>query len=513
MSSVGGQVTDTLPERRERTWAQNAVAQAPVLKHVAFYAIVANFPYWLVAHAFGFAPFGWFCVSYIVAGAIALVVPRIVAAMILFAIIIIDLLCGVCLTFDLPARECLANLSVEHEFSGLRLFSASAACLLVPVIATVGATLCSRGTMPNNQRWQAARWLALFAVLISGADALSIVFVSGRIPLRDPQDRMKPARLNVPRLARIPIVRLIRFEKYEVRVKAFDKNGPASAFPVPSATELAVRRAIATSEGSSGELPNIVLVLVESWGLAVDGPLNEAMVEPYLRPEMVAKYEVIRGSVPFYGPTIPGEARELCASGIGFHLVSASAGDLQTCQPTRLGALGYDTIGVHGMSGNMFNRSVWYRTIGFQERWFHEQFKQQGLPDCSGAFIGTCDADIAVWIGRRLREDASRPIFLHWMTLNSHLPVPVPTQLSSPVPCSANLGLQPSSLCSWYQLVANVHHSVSELALGPLGRPTIFVIVGDHAPPFGDPGPHDRFSQDNVPYVLLFPRAQREKSK
>jgi hypothetical protein len=47
---------------------------------------------------------------------------------------------------------------------------------------------------------------------------------------------------------------------------------------------------------------------------------------------------------------------------------------------------------------------------------------RQGLPDCFGAFFGTCDAAIADWIGRRLGKHDD-PYFVHWVTLNSHLPV------------------------------------------------------------------------------------------
>jgi hypothetical protein len=75
-------------------------------------------------------------------------------------------------------------------------------------------------------------------------------------------------------------------------------------------------------------------------------------------------------------------------------------------------------------------------------------------------------------------------------------------------------GLEPDSeLCSWYQLVANVHRSVAQLALDPLSRPTVFVIVGDHAPPFGDPSLRDRFSQSDVPYVVLVPRSAHNPPK
>jgi hypothetical protein len=320
--------------------------------------------------------------------------------------------------------------------------------------------------------------------------------------------------LHVPRLARIPIIRLVRMQAAEAKMTAFDRSGPASAFPVSSATAVAMRDGGILHVSGDGDSPNVVQVLVESWGLAIDTPLEKALVEPYLQPRVRAKYEVIQGSVSFHGPTIPGEGRELCDSGLGYHLLTAPAADLRSCLPARLAALGYDTIGVHGMSGHIFNRSTWYATIGFQERWFYQQLRQQGLPDCTGVFVGTCDADIAVWIGRRLDEDSSRPKFIHWMTLNSHLPVPVPLHLPNGAMCTATLGLKPDSpLCSWYQLVANVHRSLAQVALDPLSRPTIFVIVGDHAPPFGDPSLHDRFSQSDVPYIVLLPRSAHNPPK
>jgi phosphoglycerol transferase MdoB-like AlkP superfamily enzyme len=165
------------------------------------------------------------------------------------------------------------------------------------------------------------------------------------------------------------------------------------------------------------------------------------------------------------------------------------------------------------MGGSMFSRSTWYRTIGFQEIWFNDRFRQQGLPDCMDAFVGTCDAAIADWIKRRLEVQSADPYFVHWMTLNSHLPLLVPSILPDGAPCLPALSLAPRTpLCSWYQLVANVHQSVSQLAMGALARPTIFVIVGDHAPPFVDTALRNRFSQTVVPYVLLLPRQENNSS-
>ena len=105
-------------------------------------------------------------------------------------------------------------------------------------------------------------------------------------------------------------------------------------------------------------------------------------------------------------------------------------------------------------------------------------------------------------------EDSSRPKLIHWMTLNSRLPVR-PVHLPDESPCSTDLGLQSDTpLCSWYQLITNVHRSVAQLAMDRLGRPTIFVVVGDHAPPFGNPTLHNAFSNRDVPYVVLLPRSE-----
>jgi phosphoglycerol transferase MdoB-like AlkP superfamily enzyme len=251
------------------------------------------------------------------------------------------------------------------------------------------------------------------------------------------------------------------------------------------------------------------MVLVESWGRADDSAMREALTRPYENVALQARYQVEEGMVPFYGGTIAGEARELCGNSMGYKLLSASERDVAGCLPGRLTGLGYEDIAVHGMNGHLFRRSSWYKTIGFKDQFFNDYFKQQGLPDCQGAFTGTCDADVAKWIGNRLEQNDSKPQFVHWMTLNSHLPVPMPPDLRTGAPCTADLGLSPgTALCSWYQLIANVHRSVAELAMGRLNRPTVFIVVGDHAPPFNDPALRDRFSKTDVPYLLLMPRTQ-----
>ena len=63
-------------------------------------------------------------------------------------------------------------------------------------------------------------------------------------------------------------------------------------------------------------------------------------------------------------------------------------------------------------------------------------------------------------------------------------------------------------VCSGYQLVLVVNKSVRQTALKPLNRATIFVNIGDPAPPFDRQEIRDEFSSTEAPYVILLPRAQ-----
>jgi hypothetical protein len=478
---------------------------------VAFYAVLANIPFWTAREAFGLQHHGVFCLEFAAVGLLALFVPRVLAAALLLLMEAADLLCGVCQTYYLSVRECVTNLSVFHALSGPRRHAAVAVMLLTLLVSAIAACLPAP-SVGKHRRWRAAACLIAFLFALPCFDCLTIVRRTGHFPclLGMPKqgDRVELSLYSAVRFSRVPIDRLILIELGAARVHKSEIANQASTLSVPSAAAAAGRYAGFSTPSGGRETPDLVIVLVESWGLATDSSLNDALIQPYSEPGLRARYEVVQGTVPFNGGTIAGESRELCGNSFGSHLQNASTTELQGCLPARLAALGYHNIAVHGMDGHLFGRLTWYSRIGFRERWFNDQLREQGLPDCPGAFSGTCDAAIADWIGRRLAEPHANPNFVHWVTLNSHLPVLVPSPLPDGAPCSPNLGLTPqSALCSWYQLVANVHRSMSQLAMAKLGRPTVFVIVGDHAPPFADPALRSRFSRDVVPYVLLAPRA------
>lgn len=495
-------------------WPQLIRRYFPLLSFVTFYTVIANIPYWIASYKFGFLSLGCFCLQYATVGLISLIVPRYISATLLFIVIFLDVVSGVCMSFYLPVWECLTNFRVAYALSGARLGYAIVIVLIALLMAVASAAVDGR-LLPENQRLLAAACLIVFAASALGADSISIRLQTGHYPtpsLAGQQaDGVVLYAVHLPRLARVPIRRLARLARQEILLRSSEEKGFQAQIRYPSASSAGIRRAGIDPVLNKGEQPNLVLILVESWGLATDSALRHALVTSYLAPNILARYQVVQGTVPFYGPTIDGEARELCGSSAGFYLLNAPASAMKGCLPDQLTALGYDSIAVHGMNGNLFNRVAWYTTIGFKQTWFLDELRKQGLPDCPGAFIGTCDAAVASWIGQRIAVSSTHPQFIHWMTLNSHLPVPVPVtdSLAGGIPCQQSSSLEPNTtLCSWYQLVANVHHSVSQLATGQLARPTVFVIVGDHAPPFADTTLRDHFSQSEVPYLILLPRRQ-----
>jgi phosphoglycerol transferase MdoB-like AlkP superfamily enzyme len=157
----------------------------------------------------------------------------------------------------------------------------------------------------------------------------------------------------------------------------------------------------------------------------------------------------------------------------------------------------------------MFSRATWYPNLGFDQSWFEPELAREGLPNCRGAFPGICDASIGNWIGRSLlSREQSKPKFIYWVTLNSHIPVPAHPDLPDDGVCAREPMLVNSApLCSWFRLVRAVHQSVQQAALQETERPTIFIVVGDHAPPFSNPQRRDAFSSTEVPYVMLVPKA------
>ena len=465
---------------------------------LAAFLILPNLPLLLGAHPISLLARGYVDLDYLLIGLLSLFVPRMVTFVLLAAAVLFDFVHAVCVTY----------LFAPSEFFHVVRYGGLLSTTRVGLIAgaTVFTLLICLATTAFASRRAAGRQRRIAIVTMSGT---ILLFALADVPAahRVLQDTGEPVS---GRLTRTPTLGLIYGQIIYDRYQRGQRLG--GQYAMPSATSLALNYLAdypaRDSAGAAQELrPNLVLVLVESWGLARDPALRSAMLEPYSDPALLAKYEVLRGTMPFQGPTTAGEKRELCQSHMGLDFAQGTPAQLERCVPSRMRRAGYRTLAVHGFSGDFFDRKDWYPKLGFEDIWFHDRLRAAGLPDCGGPFPGTCDDAVAGWLSERLRQPGDAPLFVHWVTLNSHLPISPPYSIKSPRPCNvSSITRDDAAVCTWYQLVSVANQSVHDLALGSIGRATIFIVVGDHAPPFDTDVERAQFSATQVPYVILLPK-------
>lgn len=253
---------------------------------------------------------------------------------------------------------------------------------------------------------------------------------------------------------------------------------------------------------------NVVLIVVESWGLAQRQDWRQLLEGPFLTDEMRSRYDVTVGTVPFHGPTVPGEMRELCGVASGVIQRAIDAPDVRSrCLPEKMRQAGYSTTMLHGFSGHMFDRQDWVPKMGFQRVLFRAELKDAGLRQCGGPFDGACDADVANWIGKSLAAEPDKRHFIYWITLNSHLPVEIQKENQELLGCDTpSAPSDDPSTCNLLALLLRANRGIAETALRSNLPDTEFIIAGDHAPPFIYKSRREQFSQAEVPYVHLSPK-------
>jgi Sulfatase len=462
---------------------------------VFVYVVAANIPFWIASRSMGLLLTGVFNFELVVLGILSVFLRRSVTVALLAIALVLDVLRGISSTYLLSPLEMIRSARYLFEYAPSHAGGVAVVAICIGTICLLGAV--AKNSLDTSRERVYVVWaLAVFLVVVGVIDVHK-----GRTSMLHGDYEESSLRLT-----RLPGHELVMSEVILQHVNQLRSTGSTASAPGASKTMVRFEDASVASHGSA-MVPNVVLILVESWGKSLDAGLERSLVQPYLGKNLLARYALNEGAVPFYGSTVAGEARELCGSKIGFGLLSASAAELKGCLPEGMRRKGYHSTAVHGYSGRMFDRGEWYRRIGFDESWFRDRLQQQGLPVCPGPFPGICDAAASVWIGDRLQQDTDSPQFIYWVTLNSHLPVPIPNKVQDPPACSDNaITAGSAALCSWYQLEFNVHRSVAELALRPTKRPTIFLVVGDHTPPFASVRLKSHFSDRVVPYVLLVPK-------
>jgi Sulfatase len=468
---------------------------------ILVFLLAANIPFWIASHSLWLILKGPFNDEFVLVGILSLFVRRWVTVGLLLIAMLLDLTNGIASTYMLGGAELLQSSRSAFEFVPSHLWDVVVVAICIVMVCLLVAAVSDCGIVGKERRYTASA-LAIFLIFGVTIDASTGHILTLR------QDR----QLGTICLTRLGTHFLVMSRVHRRSFTFANLARADGSVRAASSVTMVGFDVAARAPRTNATLPNVVLILVESWGKSVAGEIEESLVRPYAGKDLAAMYTVERGTVPFYGPTVAGEARELCGSAMGFGLLTATRPELKNCLPMRMKERGYHSTAVHGFTGRMFDRAEWYGRIGFDETWFRDRLQGKGLPLCPGPFPGICDADAAKWIGERLERGSDSPQFIYWVTLNSHLPEPIPNRVKAPPSCSdASITAEEPAMCSWYQLVFNVHRSVAEMAMRPTARPTIFLIVGDHAPPFSAAKLRAQFSDELVPYVLLTPKPNERK--
>ncbi len=274
----------------------------------------------------------------------------------------------------------------------------------------------------------------------------------------------------------------------------------AASQPFDSATRASGFEAAALGPAKS----NLLIVIVEGMGQFADAGHQAILTKPFNSPALLQRYRVTRGETAYFGSTTAAEMRELCATRDPYATKLESATDTSgvqsDCMPAQLARRGYRTVGVHGFTGDMFDRTTWWPRIGLQKPVFGEELAPP-LPVCGAVFKGACDTAIADRVGEWLGgPPGSR--FVYWLTLNTHIPV-IPGEHSGQIACEDGGPFGVETVCHMVAMWRDVFDRVIDLALDPALGPTEILVVGDHAPPLWSRRDRALFEPGKVSWIRL----------
>jgi len=461
------------------------------------FLVLPNLLMWLAGKAFH-ADRPLIDLDYLAAGVVALFFPRFVGIAAFALAVVFDLLGTFAGVYHFDASNVVESLG--------QLFQVNPA-FLGPVII-VGLTgagalawLATRFAVPTSTR--ARRFAAAASVVIAcalfGVDALN------GTTAWTPTGRALMSVNLVTSQGHIATVALL--DSWERRNH---RPVEGSFREIPAATDRLRRRlVIGPTPTAVGSLldEDVLLVIVESLGQAVDDSLNHLVLSPLLGQNVRERYEVRKGTVPFSGATSSGEFRELCGEDRDYRL--APRDTLSRCLPAMFRARGYRTMSFHGYRGRFYDRNTWYPLVGFDKSLFAPELARAGATKaCGTIFVGACDAAVARVIVDSLK--APRAIgerhFTYWLTLSSHFPIDVSGSENSSLSCnSIPEASRSTDVCHLMRLWRVAIENVAAIATNPELRPTRIVIVGDHSPPFALQQHRALYSQTVVPFIELVP--------
>jgi len=441
-----------------------------VVLRTAFAVVLVNAPFWWMEQS-QFLNRGFFGLDSLIALSVMVVQPLIGRAVLVLAWIF-DAVVAKSLTYHFQSPlDFIASARFASTIDWVSFFEPDLISLILPfVVAMVLLPLIignSRSVLPF-----------LFAVLL-GLAVLDALNGTSRLSTTD--QRHLPSNI-----AGSPALTL--------SLSLIDQINASSLRQLPESETAA---ALVNLPEWANEHPEgrVLLVVVESMGAPM-----EPMLQAYLDSLMHSKsHQTQISKLPFRGSTTSAELRILC--GLLGHYSKLKASDGSRCLPAQLNRQGWSTIGMHGFSASMFDRKVWWPLSGLQQLAFVDSPFLDEAGRCGTAFSGACDSEVLDAAGRWLQEGESR--FAYVLTLNTHLPigtVTVPPDLQQI--CETNkVDIDACQLVSGIGKVLNAIIRVVEHSR----KPTLALVIGDHAPPFNSLQARLSFSQQVTPAYVLRP--------
>lgn len=420
--------------------------------------------------------------DFLLIGCVALFLGRIVTVVLLFGLLVLDLVQSLAPSFFFSMPTVFEALQDIHHLGG-GYVAANILFILLFTTLTIWMVVTVWGRTHKRLKASGILLLVGFSVL-----ALDLSFSA--VP--------SLAEFDV---AKSSLVRLQRTLSYVENAKMTE----IEAHDVDSAS-----RPFFEALGDNRKLPkNVVLVVMESFGVLLDKKVEAIQFKSLLSKELNDRYEVQVGKVRFKGSTVPAEIRELCRVGINGIGVDANALPVEKCLPLLMKRRGFEAFAIHGFPGTMFDRYRWYPDLGFDESVFLADFQRiSGHSEtCGSVFKGACDFQVADWIGDLLSAPESPRRFIYWLSLNGHQPVYNPPREQSKLSCdSEGLRFTSTKICGSVKINELLIRSVVSVATkGGLPK-TAFVLVGDHTPTFMFSADWQKFDQENVPFIVLWPK-------
>jgi hypothetical protein len=440
------------------------------------YVILPNLPF-LVANRFIYLERPVINLDYIALGLISPAFPKALNLALFSVILLLDMLFSTSGIYHFP---------VAHAIRALRSVGQVSLAVTIPILLLAGLAifvivrLASRWRrIGTNRSWrELAILLAGFALLDYG------------IALANPTSSV--ARFHLARSSVGTTALAVARDFRPLNLK------PRNFWKIESATH----KLNTDIESQSLRQENILLVVVESMGEAIDPTLDGWVKEPLMSDQIRRRYEVTTGTVEFEGSTVFGELRELCGvRSVGMRMTELQTSETGECLPAKLDAKGYSTVAIHGVTHAMFNRDRWYPTIGFKRMIFPDKWPHGDPRYCSTQFHAICDVDTATVVREELLH-ASQPSFVYWLTVESHLQLDDAVMRTLSGNCR---GLVPD-VCWMVTTQRKALENIAGIAMEAALKPTRFIVVGDHSPPFMLRSKRDLFAAHRVPWIELRPR-------